>query len=59
MYYCGENKKEINDIFAIVGRVECMKLIRTEWQIHCVFNSFCKKVLKHEAINTYYHRRKQ
>ena len=36
-----------------------MKSIRTEWQVRCAFNSFCKQVLKHEAINIYYKRRKQ
>lgn len=36
-----------------------MESIRTEWQVRCAFNSFCKRVLKHEAINIYYKRRKQ
>lgn len=26
---------------------------RTEWQIRCAFNGFCKRVLKYEAINHY------
>lgn len=26
---------------------------RTEWQIRCAFNAFCKRVLKNEAINIY------
>ena len=27
--------------------------IRTEWQIRCAFNSFCKRTLKNEAINSH------
>ncbi len=26
---------------------------RTEWQVRCAFNAFCKRVLKNEAINIY------
>jgi len=26
---------------------------RTQWQIRCAFNGFCKRVLKHEAINAH------
>jgi len=26
---------------------------RTEWQVRCAFNAFCKQVLKNEAINIY------
>lgn len=38
---------------------KCMiKLDRTEWQIRCAFNAFCKRVLRNEAINIY-HERKQ
>ncbi|MGP7818263.1 hypothetical protein [Niallia sp. 01092] len=36
-----------------------MEPIRTEWQVRCAFNSFCKRVLKHEAINAYNQRRQQ
>lgn|SRR5699024_6454128 len=32
---------------------------RTEWQVRCAFNAFCKRVLKNEAINIYHERRKQ
>src|SRR5699024_6853727 len=32
---------------------------RTEWQIRCAFNAFCKRVLKNEAINIYNERRQQ
>jgi len=32
---------------------------RTEWQVRCAFNAFCKRVLKNEAINTYNERRQQ
>ncbi|MEI3614075.1 RNA polymerase sigma factor [Pseudogracilibacillus sp. SO30301A] len=31
---------------------------RTEWQVRCAFNAFCKLVLKNEAINIY-NKRKQ
>jgi len=31
----------------------------TEWQVRCAFNAFCKRVLKHEAINIYNERRQQ
>lgn len=30
---------------------------RTEWQVRCGFNAFCKRVLKNEAINIYNERR--
>ena len=26
---------------------------RSQWQIRCAFNGFCKRVLKHEAINAH------
>lgn len=32
---------------------------RTEWQIRCAFNAFCKRVLKNEAINIYNERRQR
>ncbi len=32
---------------------------RTEWQVRCAFNAFCKRVLKNEAIHTYNERRQQ
>ena len=32
---------------------------RTEWQVRCAFNSFCKRVLKHEAINIYNERQQR
>ncbi len=32
---------------------------RTEWQIRCAFNAFCKRVLKNEAINIYNERQKR
>lgn len=35
-----------------------MKSIRTEWQVRCAFNSFCKQVLKHEAVDAYNQRKK-
>ncbi|MEK5231750.1 hypothetical protein MHB42_08210 [Lysinibacillus sp. FSL K6-0232] len=36
-----------------------MESIRTEWQVRCAFNSFCKQVLKHEAVDVYRQKRKQ
>src|SRR5690625_7200163 len=32
---------------------------RTEWQVRCAFNAFCKRVLKNEAINIYNERRQR
>lgn len=32
---------------------------RTEWQIRCAFNAFCKRVLKNVAIDIYNERRRQ
>lgn len=32
---------------------------RTEWQIRCAFNAFCKRVLKNEAIYIYNERQQQ
>ncbi len=32
---------------------------RTEWQIRCAFNAFCKRVLKNAAIDVYNERRRQ
>lgn len=32
---------------------------RTEWQVRCAFNAFCKRVLKNEVINIYHERRQQ
>lgn len=32
---------------------------RTEWQIRCAFNAFCKRVLKHATIDIYNERRRQ
>lgn len=32
---------------------------RTEWQVRCAFNAFCKRVLKNELINIYNERRQQ
>ncbi|WP_436868628.1 RNA polymerase sigma factor [Staphylococcus equorum] len=32
---------------------------RTEWQIRCAFNAFCKRVLKHAAIDISKERRRQ
>ena len=32
---------------------------RTEWQIRCAFNSFCKRTLKNESINTHKELRKR
>lgn len=32
---------------------------RTEWQVRCAFNAFCKRVLKNEAINIYNERQKR
>ncbi|MDQ0273572.1 RNA polymerase sigma factor [Cytobacillus purgationiresistens] len=32
---------------------------RTEWQVRCAFNAFCKRVLKNEAINIYNERRQK
>jgi RNA polymerase sigma factor (sigma-70 family) len=31
---------------------------RTEWQIRCAFNAFCKRVLENEATNIYNERQK-
>ena len=52
-------KGEITDTFAIVKGGERMKSIRTEWQVRCAFNSFCKQVLKHEAVDVYRKKRKR
>src|SRR5699024_11974019 len=32
---------------------------RTDWQVRCAFNAFCKRVLKNEAINIYNEKRQQ
>nr|WP_286314232.1 RNA polymerase sigma factor [Mammaliicoccus lentus] len=32
---------------------------RTEWQVRCAFNAFCKRVLKNEAINIYNERQRR
>ncbi|MED3735714.1 RNA polymerase sigma factor [Virgibacillus pantothenticus] len=32
---------------------------RTEWQVRCAFNAFCKRVLKNEAINIYNEKQQQ
>ncbi|MBO0994608.1 RNA polymerase sigma factor [Bacillus sp. SD088] len=32
---------------------------RTEWQIRCAFNAFCKRVLKNAAIDIYKERKRQ
>ncbi|MDQ0273757.1 RNA polymerase subunit sigma [Cytobacillus purgationiresistens] len=32
---------------------------RTEWQVRCALNAFCKRVLKNEIINSYNERRRQ
>lgn len=32
---------------------------RTEWQIRCAFNAFCKRVLKNETINIFNERRQR
>src|SRR5690625_4048158 len=32
---------------------------RTEWQVRCALNAFCKRVLKNETINIYNERRQQ
>lgn len=32
---------------------------RTEWQIRCAFNAFCKRVLKNATIDIYNERRRQ
>lgn len=32
---------------------------RTQWQIRCAFNGFCKRVLKHEAINAHQQTKRQ
>lgn len=36
-----------------------MEPSRTERQVRCAFNAFCKRVLKNEAINIYKERQKQ
>jgi RNA polymerase sigma factor (sigma-70 family) len=36
-----------------------MEPTRTQWQVRCTFNAFCKRVLKNEAINIYKERRQQ
>ena len=33
--------------------------IRTQWQIRCAFNGFCKRTLKNEAINAHRDRSRQ
>ena len=32
---------------------------RTQWQIRCAFNGFCKRTLKHEAINAHKQTKRQ
>ncbi|GGP08740.1 MULTISPECIES: RNA polymerase sigma factor [Bacillales] len=32
---------------------------RTEWQVRCAFNAFCKRVLKNEAINIFNERKQR
>lgn len=32
---------------------------RTEWQVRCAFNAFCKRVLKNEGINIYNERQQR
>lgn len=32
---------------------------RTEWQVRCAFNAFCKRVLKNEVINIYNEKQQQ
>ncbi|WP_445667623.1 hypothetical protein [Oceanobacillus sp. FSL K6-0251] len=32
---------------------------RTEWQVCCAFNAFCKRVLKNEAINIFNERQQR
>ncbi|MEK4026200.1 RNA polymerase sigma factor [Sporosarcina sp. FSL W7-1283] len=32
---------------------------RTEWQVRCAFNAFCKRVLKNEAINIFNERQQR
>ena len=32
---------------------------RTEWQIRCAFNGFCKRILKNESINAHKEIRKR
>lgn len=36
-----------------------MEPTRTQWQVRCAFNSFCKRVLKNEAINAHNQRRQR
>ncbi|WP_326564515.1 hypothetical protein [Bacillus andreraoultii] len=36
-----------------------IELNRTEWQIRCAFNAFCKRVLENEATNIYRERKKR
>ncbi len=36
-----------------------MEPARTQWQVRCAFNGFCKRVLKNEAINTYKQRQQR
>lgn len=36
-----------------------MEPVRTQWQVRCAFNGFCKRVLKNEAINTYKQRQQR
>lgn len=52
-------KGEIINTFATAKGGERMESIHTEWQVRCAFNSFCKKVLKHGAINAYKQRHKR
>lgn len=32
---------------------------RTQWQIRCAFNGFCKRTLRHEAINAHQQTKRQ
>ncbi|MEN1969193.1 sigma factor-like helix-turn-helix DNA-binding protein [Lentibacillus sp. N15] len=36
-----------------------MEPARTQWQVRCAFNGFCKRVLKNEAINIYKQRQQR
>ncbi len=50
----GLRKGKSSPAFAVAKGGETMnEPIRTQWQIRCAFNGFCKRTLKNEAINAH------
>ena len=56
----GLRKGKSSPAFAVAKGGETMnEPIRTQWQIRCAFNGFCKRTLKNEAINAHRDRSRQ